>query len=299
MPFRRTSSTGQVRRRGTRQDVSRYFPVTTITTLSYSNDLVAQQETANIRSFELFVSSGLGIDHGRQGGYFIDLTAAATGDGTNGDLDDAYFSFPLVGRRGQLVLTIGQVTPLLYQYDPVNSLVDTLPYGFTEGVDNFAFGSSTPTVRLDYFDRRGAMSADGNYVSLGVPFQGHLELTRHGTVGPGNGLFAHAFHRWGFLTLGAIGFVHKESNIDRLDWHCAFRDRVYLTGLATVAHEPGVNTTHTALEAEYLSNRRLGLTGRLELDRWGSQRTLLGGGSQLLSLLEPIFTAVGGDSPAT
>jgi hypothetical protein len=157
------------------------------------------------------------------------------------------------------------VTPLLYQYDPVNSLTDTLPYGLSEGVDNFAFGGSTPTVRLDYFDNRGKLSPDGNYLSLAVPFRGHLELTRNGSVGPGSGIFAHAFHRWGYTTIGALGYIHKNSNLSGLIGTYALRDRVFLTGVATLGHEPGFNSTHLAIEAEYLPTKLLALTGRAEL----------------------------------
>lgn len=248
-----------------RQDVSRYLPITTITTASYSNDVTGRQETVDFRSFELFLSSGLGIGRARQGGYFVNLTAAATGDDTNGDLDDAYISIPILGKRGQLAVTIGQVSPLLYQYDPVNSLTDTIPYGLSEPVDDFAFGESTPTVRLDYFDNRGKLSPDGNYLSVALPFRGHLDLTRNATVGPGSGIFAHAFHRWGYTTLGALGYVHKESSLSGLIGTYALQDKVYFTGVATLGHDPGLNTTHLALEAEYLPNRRLALTGRAEL----------------------------------
>jgi len=242
-----------------------YLPITTITTASYSNDITGRQETIDFRSFELFFSSGLGIGKGRQGGFFINLLAAATGDDTNGDLDDAYVSLPLAGRRGQLAITVGQATPLLYQYDPVNSLTDTIPYGLSEGADEFALGESTPMVRLDYFDNRGKLSPDGNYVSLGVPFRGHLELTRQGSVGPGSGLFAHAFHRWGYTTVGAIGYVHKNANLAGLIGTYTFANKVYLTGIGTLAHEPGFNTTHVSLEAEYLPINRLSVTGRAEL----------------------------------
>ena len=248
-----------------REDAARYLPVTAIATFSYENDMTGKQETANFRSLELFFSSGLGFAHGRQGGYFVDLTAFATGDGTEGGLDDAYISLPLAGRRGQLALTLGQVTPILYQYDPVNSLTDTLPYGLTEGVDDFAFGSSTPMIRLDFFDNRGKSSADGNYLSVAVPFRGHLELTRNGTVGPGSGIFAHAFHRLGYTTFGALGYLHKGSTLAGLVGTVACHDRLFLTGVATLAHDPGVNTTHLALEAEYLPNRRLAFSGRAEL----------------------------------
>ena len=248
-----------------KQKLGTYLPITTITTASYANDITGRQETVDFRSFELFFSSGLGLGPGRQGGFFIDLTAGATGDRTVGDLDDAYVTIPLLGRRGQLAVTVGQVTPLLYQYDPVNSLTDTLPFGIREGVDNFAFGGSTPMVRLDYFDNRGKVSPDGNYLSIAVPFRGHLELTRHATVGPGSGLFAHAFHRWGYTTVGALGYLHKDSSLVGLIGTHAPCNRVYLTGVATLGHEPGLSTSHLALEAEYLPNERLALTGRFEL----------------------------------
>lgn len=248
-----------------KEDSSRYLPITTITTASYQNDITGKQQTGDFRSFELFFSSGLGLGNGRMGGYFIDLTAAATGGTTIGNLDNAYISVPLMGRRGQLAVTFGQVTPLLYQYDPVNSLTDTLPYGFSEGVDNFTFGGSTPMIRLDYFDNRGKISADGNYLGVAIPFRGHLELTRNGAVGPGSGIFAHAFHRWGYTTIGALGYIHKDSNLIGLVGTKSVLNRVYLTGVATLGHEPGLNTTHLAMEAEYLPNRRFSFTGRVEL----------------------------------
>jgi hypothetical protein len=247
-----------------RKDVSTYLPVTTLTTFSYVNDFSGRQETADFRSFEIFLSSGLGIDHGRKGGYFIDLTAASR-DGTNGGLDNAYVAFPLAGRRGQLSFLVGQATPLLFQYDPVNSLTDTLPYGLTEGIDAFAFAGSTPMLRLDYFDNRGKVSPDGNYLSVAAPFRGHLELTRNGTVGVESGVFAQAFHRWGFATAGVLAYLHKDSNMEGLIGTYAPRKDLYLTGTAALAHQPGINTTHLALEAEYLPTAQLAFTGRAEL----------------------------------
>lgn len=248
---------------GKRQSVSRYLPFTALATLGYSHNLTEQHETASIQSVELFASSGLGINHGRQGGYFVNLTAAAN-DGSGGDLDNAFVALPLAGKRGQLAITLGQATALQYQYDPVNSLTDTLPYGFTEGVDNFAFGASTPMLKLDYFDHRGTMTADGNYVSIGVPFQGHLAFNRTLNLGSANGLFLHAFHRRGYGTLGILSYLHGESNTLGVIGTYGFHDRLYLTGLAMLAHQPGYNTTHTALEAEYLPSHLLGLSGRLE-----------------------------------
>lgn len=248
-----------------RKDAATYLPVSTLTTLSYQHDFTGRKETTDFRSFELFLTSGLGIDHGRKGGYFIDLTAVASGGGTNGGLDNAYVALPLPGRRSQLALLVGQVTPLLYQYDPVNSLTDTIPYGISEGVNDFTFGGATPMIRLDYFDNRGKASADGNYASIGLPFHGHIELTRAGTVRAQSGLFAHAFHRWGFTTVGALGYVHKDSTLGGLIGTYSPRKNLYLTGVGTLAHDVGVNTTHLAIEAEYLPSTLLALSGRVEL----------------------------------
>ncbi len=248
-----------------RKDGATYLPVTTITTFSYVKDYTGQQETASFRSFEIFFTSGFGINHGREGGYFIDMTAAASGDATNGGLDNAYVALPLLGRRGQLAVVLGQVTPMLYQYDPVTSLTDTVPYGLSEGVDDFTFAGATPMVRLDYFDNRGKASADGNYVSIAAPFRGHVDLTRAATVRAQSGLFAHAFHRWGYTTLGVMGYVHKDSTIGGLIGTYAPRKDLYLTGVATIAHDIGVSTTHLAMEAEYLPTKLLAFTGRAEL----------------------------------
>jgi len=132
-------------------------------------------------------------------------------------------------------------------------------------VDGFAFGESSPMVRLDFFDHRGSVSPDGNYATLAVPFRGHLALRSDATLGPGSGLFGHAFHRWGETTVGALAYAHKDSSLVGLVGTYAPAKRVYLTTVATIGHSPGINTNHTAIEAEYLPNSRMALTGRVEL----------------------------------
>jgi len=89
---------------------------------------------------------------------------------------------------------------------------------------------------------RVKVSPDGNYLSVSVPFRGHLELTRHATVGSGTGLFAHAFHRWGYTTVGAIGYFHKDNSLVGLIATHAPNKYLYLTGVATLGlpDSPGV-----------------------------------------------------------
>ncbi|HLK55265.1 MAG TPA: hypothetical protein VKU00_01795 [Chthonomonadaceae bacterium] len=241
-------------------------PLSTITTFSYSHDATANQDTANFRLLELQVTSGLGIGPARQGGYFFDVHLATTVDGdSEGDLENAFFAFPLVGRRGQLAVLVGQEKPLMFQYDAINSLTDNIAYGLSEGVGNFALEQQTPMLSLDYFDNRGKISADGNYVRFAALFQGQILLNRQGTIGPGDGYFLHAFHRWGYTTVGAMSYVHKDSNEEGLVGTYALNNHVFLTSVAALAHQPGFNSTHLSMETEYLPSRRLSLTGRAEL----------------------------------
>ncbi len=249
-----------------RRDPTQYLPISTITTFSYDHDQTQRQETANFRSFEIFASSGLDIGKAHQGGFFLDLLAATTNSAaTEGDLNDAYVSVPLLGRRGQLAVTVGQISPLRFQYDPNNTLADTLPFGLTEGSDDFAFGASAPAIRLDYFDNRAKSSPDGNYLTLAVPFRGHLEFTRQGTVRASSGVYAHFFHRWGYASAGVIGYLHKDAHQIGLVGTYAIRSRLFLTTLAVLAHAPGLNTVHLSVEPEYLFHRNLSVTARAEL----------------------------------
>ena len=195
----------------------------------------------------------------------MDIVAATPDGSGNGALGDAYVALPFAGKRGQAALLLGQMSAIRYQYNPNNSLTDQIPYALDEGVGDFAFGASVPAARLDYFDNRGKDSADGNYFSLALPFQGHLALTRDGDIHAGDGVYAHYFHRWGYTTLGGISYLHGSSTLHGLVGTYGLRDNWYLLGIATLAHSPGFNTSHAALETDYLHSWRLGLTGRAEL----------------------------------
>lgn len=252
-----------------KRDPTEYLPVTTLTTFSYQNDITGRQETANLRTFELFLSSGFGSKEtppGRSGGYYVDVLAGASPDsGTPGELGDAYIALPVAGKRGQLAVLLGQTSAIRYQYNPNNSLTDQIPYALAEGVGDFALASSAPSVRLEYFDNRGKMSADGNYVTLALPFQGHLALTRDNDVHAEDGFFGHYFHRWGYSTLGAMVYHHGSNNLEGFVGTYGLRKNLNLSAFATLAHSPGYNTSHLALEAEYLSSHNLAINGRCEL----------------------------------
>ena len=252
-----------------KQAPTRYLPISTLTTFSYQNDFTNKQETVNFRAFEVYLTSGFSSQKsppGRGGGYFVNALLGSTSDDAKpGDLGDAYIALPFAGKRGQAALLLGQATSLRYQYNPNNSLADQIPYALDEGVGDFALGASLPSIRLEYFDNRGTDTADGNYITLALPLQGHIALTREGDIHAEDGVFAHYFHRRGYTTLGALGYVHKSNNLQGLIGTYALRHNLYLTGIATLAHSPGFNTNHLSLEGEYLPSTRLALTGRAEL----------------------------------
>jgi hypothetical protein len=85
----------------------------------------------------------------------------------------------VLGRRGQGALTVGQFTPLTYQWDPNNQLTETLPFALADEVDGFSFTEPVPGLRAEYFNHPGQDNPSGDYLMVGVPFEGRLALNRH------------------------------------------------------------------------------------------------------------------------
>ncbi|MCA1595054.1 MAG: hypothetical protein LC772_01295 [Chloroflexi bacterium] len=211
----------------------------------------------------LFAASGFPLGANRRGGFFID-DMLINSSGTAGDLGNAFASLPFAGARGQFALSVGQLSPLMYEYDPVNSLTAALPGALADGVDAFTFTDPTPAVRLDFFDNRGRGTADGNYASLGVPFLGHLTTTNEAILRGSRGLFAHAFRRHGYATLGAFAYIHAGSSEAGLIGDRELRPNVILTGIAHLGHDDLGSHQRLSAEANFLPSSYLALTGRLE-----------------------------------
>jgi hypothetical protein len=64
-------------------------------------------------------------------------------------------------------------------WDANNQLTESSPATLAEGLQAFSLADPVPGVRAEFFDRRGEGTADGNYLSVGVPFGGQLALNRH------------------------------------------------------------------------------------------------------------------------
>ena len=172
--------------------------------------------TTTLRTTEIFAADGFAADGARRGGYFIDTHATYGGGGRVGALDDAYVALPIAGKCGQLSLLLGQATPLLYQADPINFLTDTAPAPLAAASGDCAPAQPTPPIRMGYFARRSADSADGNYLSVSVPFAGALALNRTARLGKFGRIFAHAFHREGYAMIGLMRFQHGRNSLTGL-----------------------------------------------------------------------------------
>jgi len=221
--------------------------------------------TTAFRSLILFSADGFSLAPQRYGGYFVAGTARANPGGSEGALADAYASVPLVGSHGQLALTAGQFTPMLYQWDPLNSLTQTLPAAIADSIDGFSFASAVPGVRLDYFDHRGTGTGDGLYISGGVPFGGQLQLNHLSRVNNEHGLFATGFERRGVNSLGLFGYTHDGNNLGGVLATQDVATNLHLLGIAAIGHDVLGETRRASVQADYTMSWQLALSLRTEV----------------------------------
>jgi hypothetical protein len=121
-----------------------------------------------------------------------------------------------------------------------------------------------PSLRLDYFSGRGNGTADGQYVTIGVPFAGQLALNHEVKIGAARGVFAHAFQRWGQNTLGAFAYTHGGNHLEGLIGTRQLRPNLSLLGIGSLGQSDDGAIRRFALEGEYTLSSRLALTARLE-----------------------------------
>jgi hypothetical protein len=198
-------------------------------------------------------------------GYFVALAPATTDEARQGSLKGAYVALP-TGKPG-LAVVVGQTSPLMYQYDPVNSLTAALPRALTGAVRGFSPTDFVPTVRADYFSGRGGASPDGTYASIGVPFGGALSLRKEGRVRDSNGVYAHAFQRQGATSTGLFGYARGSASLVSALGTYQYDATCQLLLIATSGSAPGERLRTASLQAEHLAAPGLAVTGRIE---WGA-----------------------------
>jgi hypothetical protein len=242
------------------------IPISGLTTFSGSEnrslDLTSRED---FQTQELFLAAAFPDYRGRaSGGYFVDWLTVNR-NGRAGDLADAWMAYPVAGNSGQLAVTAGQFSPMLFQYDPNNSLTQSLPLGLDVDADAFSFLDPTPGLRLDWFDHRGQGTADGNYLSVGLPFGGHLTLDKESRVYGSDGVFVHGFRRSQNVSVGGFGYsrnggTHLEGLLSTYD---PLPKLSFLVATAS-GHDSLGDRRGFSLEADYSPLPILALTGRLE-----------------------------------
>jgi len=264
-----------------------------IVTLRATEDHARDDRSSQFEELQLFFAGGFRAGGRRQGGYMAAVMATAR-DEKAGSLEEAFASLPVAGRRGQLALTVGQSSPLMHQWWHHTRLIGTPPAALSlepareeeeredeEHEENeeahvahaegdahsegaFSLGDHSPGLRLDYFSGRGTGTADGRYLTVGVPFSGELALNRSMRVGSTRGVYAHAFQRWGQDTLGAFAYTHGGTHLEGLIGTRALRPDLSVVAIGALGQDEAGRVRRLTLEGEYLASSRLGLTARLE-----------------------------------
>ena len=252
-----------------------HAPVSLIATFPSERDYIEKTTTTQFEAIELYPANGLGIrtkGDVRTGGYFVNVfgVVGRIHDGPHaGDLEDAYIALPISGSHGQLAVTLGQTTPLMYQWDPVNSLTDSQPIALgNDGLgDPLILTEAVPTVRFDYFTNRARGGADGDYVSVGFPFGGRLTLNQYAYLRKSKGGYVHAFRRFhGYNTVGLLG--HLDGNNQSLDFistYAPLPGKVLLTGIGSIGKgKENPRARQVSAQADYIPFDRLAISGRVD-----------------------------------
>ena len=260
------------------KDPTKYFPVSGIAEFSLEKSFTEDHTTADFRELEFFASSGFKLTNRYRGGFFLNAVGVTTDDEEEaGGIENAFVALPFAGKSGEFAVTAGQFMPFMYQWNPLTELTDSAPAAlegpvFTRGRGGirdeegaFSFLGATPGVRLDYFDRRGQGTADGTYLTLGIPFRGGLAFNDTSDWGGANGVFLHGFRRWGWNSLGAFAYTQAGQHLEGLVGTYAVRPDLRLMGIGAIGHDREGITRRLAAEAEYLPNPYLGISGRLEV----------------------------------
>jgi len=241
------------------------IPLSGMATFSTEDNQAGGTTSFKFRTLQIFASDGFTVSKERQGGYFVDWLAAA--EFTAGNLDNAFVSVPVAGPRGEFAVTAGQLTPLMFQWDKINSLTRSLPVAIANDIDAFSFAAANPAIRADYYSRRNQGTADGDYASIGIPFEGHLTLNDDSRLySTTRGLYGNAFRRWGYSSAGLFGYAHNGSYLGGiLGTYALLENKLFLLGAVSGGHDKlSGDTRRLSLEGEYALNELLAFTGRWE-----------------------------------
>lgn len=214
---------------------------------------------------ELFTAGGINFTSEKKGGYWLDYFVLTNNNTRASDLDGAWVALPVAGNSGEVSVAVGQFSPLEYQWDGVSNVTSSMPAPLDTGTDGVTFDSAQPGIRLEYYDHRHRMTANGNYVNIGIPFDGHLTFNKDSMVDGPHGVYLHAFKRVGFTTGGVLLYTHDNFHYGSFIGTRNIAKNFYLLGVAALSHDPN-NGEQKFLsgQVDYTVNPFLTLSGRYE-----------------------------------
>jgi hypothetical protein len=230
-----------------------------------SEKVQGEKSVTQLHEVELFASDSLALSNGLRGGYFLQGFPVTTAGVRSGTLENVYAAVPVGGAKGEWGLVVGQTSPMKYQYAPINVLSDAKPVALENTINEFSLAEASPTVRLDYFSNRGSESPDGNYYSIGVPFDGGLSFRGHSKWGKSKGIYAQAFQRQGAKSIGGIGYMKGNASLVSLVGTQFINEKWSANLIGSVGSAKGEKVRNVGLEADYLFGPGLALTSRLEV----------------------------------
>jgi len=158
----------------------------------------------------------------------------------------------------------------------INSLTQSMPAALAGGVDAFSPTDSNPGIRLEYFNNQGGKTADGDYLSVGVPFSGHLTFNSDSRLYGPHGVFVQGFRRHGATSLGLFGYDRDGSNLEGIIGTQDLRLDLALLGVAALGHDVTLgNTRNLSLEVNYVPLAQVAVTARLEATSADGEQNML------------------------
>ena len=269
------------------------LPVSGIALFQSERNLTERRNVTGFRSLKLFVVDPIHLGGTRSGVYYANpIVLSEDSARRSGSVDDLFLTLPIAGSRGQWTATAGQWMPMLSQWSGHNLFTRSSPAALDLGNGEFSFAGHVPGIRIDYFDRRGAGTADGNYIGMGLPFEGHLDLSRGSRIGDGRGFFIHGFRRSGPTSVGGFGFLNGgSSRLAGLMWTRDFGSDYALWVIGGIGRNELGNTRRASVEADRYFGNRLALTGRLDFIGGAGREMAAAAAVTLFPFKEPIMRA--------
>ena len=240
------------------------MPLSGIALFSAERNQSRGQGSADFRSLKLFAVEPILLG-GRTGVYYANPIAVSNDSSRRAwSVDDVFVTLPVAGSRGQWTVTAGQWMPLQYQWSGHNLLTRTSPSAFELGMDDFHFAGHTPGIRVDFFNRRGEGTGDGDFLSVGIPFTGQIDFGGRTRIGGPHGVFAHAFRRKNGASLGGFGYSRSGNWLGGLLWTRDIGQDYAVWGIAALGEDSAGETRRVSIEADRYFGSRMAVTGRLE-----------------------------------